>query len=268
MKQRLITAAVGVCIVVPIFIFSDTFAWEIFITLCSVIGTFELVRALRLMARPELSLPSLLYALIVPLFSGSNYQVIFDLKVLYLCIMLFSGIVVNRCDSPEKVCLAAAFTVYVVASFASLLLLRRMDIGAYLFMLVFVGAWMTDSFAYFVGRFCGRHKLCPKISPKKTVEGAIGGWVGCIVCFLIYGFIIETFTDKSADYLLLILTGAVIGVVSQMGDLVASALKRRVKIKDFSNLLPGHGGVLDRFDSVMSVSVFLLFFASRVALFV
>lgn len=267
MKQRLITAGIGLCIVVPFFVFSNTYAWEVFIALCSVLGVFELMRAVKLLPRFELSIPSLLYAAAVPLFSACDYKVALDMTVLYLCVMLFLGIVVNRKDSPERICCGAAFSIYVVITFSSLLFLRRMEVGAYLFMLVFVGAWMTDSFAYFVGKFTGKRKLCPLLSPKKTVEGALGGWVGCIVCFLLYGLIIEICTEKTANYLFLILTGAVVGIVSQLGDLLMSALKRRVNLKDFSNILPGHGGILDRFDSVMAVSTFLYLLASRIQLF-
>lgn len=267
MKQRLITAGIGLCIVVPFFVFSNTYAWEVFIALCSVLGVFELMRAVKLLPRFELSIPTLLYAAAVPLFSACNYKTALDMTVLYLCVMLFLGIVVNRKDSPERICCGAAFSVYVVITFSSLLFLRRMEVGAYLFMLVFVGAWMTDSFAYFVGKFTGKRKLCPLLSPKKTVEGALGGWVGCIVCFLLYGLIIEICTEKTANYLFLILTGAVVGIVSQLGDLLMSALKRRVNLKDFSNILPGHGGILDRFDSVMAVSTFLYLLASRIQLF-
>ena len=267
MKQRLITAGIGLCIVIPFFIFSYTYAWEVFIALISVLGVFELLRAVKLVTRWELSVCSLLYALSVPLFSGSTPKTAFDLTVLYLCVMLFLGVVVNRKFPPEKVCYGATFTVYVVITFSSLLFLRRMESGVLLFMLVFVGAWMTDSFAYFVGRFIGRHRMCPELSPKKTWEGAVGGWIGCIACFLLYGFIIEAVSQKTVSYFGLILTGAVAGIVSQLGDLLMSALKRRVNLKDFSNILPGHGGILDRFDSVMTVSAFLYLLASRVSLF-
>ncbi len=267
MKQRLITAGIGLCVVIPFFVFSHTYAWEIFVALISVIGVFELLRAVKLVTRWELSAASLLYAAAVPLFSHSEPKTAFDLTVLYLCVMLFLGVVVNRRHSPDRVCFGATFTVYVVITFSSMLFLRRLEMGVYLFMLVFVGAWMTDSFAYFVGRFIGRHKLCPKLSPKKTKEGALGGWLGCIACFLLYGFIIESVSDKTASYLGLALTGAVAGMVSQLGDLLLSALKRQVNLKDFSNVLPGHGGILDRFDSVMAVSAFLYLLATRVSLF-
>lgn len=267
MKQRLITAGIGLCIVVPIFFLSHTYAWELFIALVNVLGVFELLRAVKLITRWELSVCSVLYAAAVPLLSGREPRVAFDLTVLYLCIMLFLGVVVHRPHSADKVCLGATFTVYVVITFSSMVFVRRLESGVFLFMLVFVGAWMTDSFAYFVGRFFGKHKLCPKLSPKKTREGAVGGWLGCIVCFLIYGLIIESLSDKTADYLGLAVTGAVAGIVSQLGDLLLSALKRQVNLKDFSNILPGHGGVLDRFDSVMAVSAFLYLLVTRVSLF-
>ena len=121
----------------------------------------------------------------------------------------------------------------------------------YIYLLVFIGAWITDTFAYFVGRVAGRHKLIPDISPKKTVEGSIGGIVFCVAAFVGFAFII------GIEYIgvgWLILSGVIVSVVSQIGDLSMSAIKREHGIKDYGRVFPGHGGVLDRFDSVLAVS--------------
>ena len=113
--------------------------------------------------------------------------------------------------------------------------------------------------AYIVGSLIGRHKLIPDVSPKKTVEGAIGGVVFTILASLLYGFIIEKATGNvNADYIVLAAIGLILSVVSQIGDLVASLIKREHGVKDYSKLLPGHGGIMDRFDSILAVSTPLM----------
>ena len=126
------------------------------------------------------------------------------------------------------------------------------------FLLVFITAWVSDSMAYIVGSLIGKHKLIPEVSPKKTVEGAVGGVVFAIIGCLLYGLIIELLTDVEANYLSLSLIGLTLSVVSQLGDLIASLIKREYGVKDYSNLLPGHGGIMDRFDSVLAVSTPLM----------
>jgi phosphatidate cytidylyltransferase len=117
--------------------------------------------------------------------------------------------------------------------------------------------WVTDTFAYFSGRLFGKHKLIPAVSPKKTVEGAIGGAVFCALATLLYGFIVQKAYGVIPNYPVLILGGLMIAAVSQIGDLVFSAIKRQYGIKDYGMMLPGHGGLLDRFDSCIAVSVLI-----------
>ena len=112
---------------------------------------------------------------------------------------------------------------------------------------------MTDTFAYFSGYLFGKHKLIPKISPKKTIEGSIGGVIGSIVCCIIFGYIFKL------DIIQMIIIGGLGSVIAQIGDLFASAIKRYVGIKDYGKLIPGHGGILDRFDSVILVAPFVYY---------
>lgn len=128
--------------------------------------------------------------------------------------------------------------------------------------LIFITAWGTDTFAYFSGYLFGKRKLCPSISPKKTIEGAIGGILGSMVISLIFGY----FFLK--DYLFAVaLIGIVGSIAAQIGDLSASLIKRYMGIKDFGNIMPGHGGVLDRFDSILftapTVYYILIFLINR-----
>ena len=129
--------------------------------------------------------------------------------------------------------------------------------GAAMVWLVFLSAWGSDTFAYFVGKTIGRHKLCPQLSPNKTVEGAVGGVVGAAVLGMLYAFLMLWLQPGNLAQLgvgfvpVSAAVCAVCAALSQFGDLAASAIKRHTGVKDFGTLIPGHGGVLDRFDSVL-----------------
>lgn len=127
--------------------------------------------------------------------------------------------------------------------------------GIFFILFAAFGAWMTDVFAFFAGSFLGKHKLCPKISPKKTVEGAIGGVLGCVLASLILYAVFVNFVweTESANYIAVALMSVFLSIISMCGDLTASVIKRNFEIKDFGKLIPGHGGVLDRFDSIIFV---------------
>jgi phosphatidate cytidylyltransferase len=118
--------------------------------------------------------------------------------------------------------------------------------GVQLFLFVVVAMWVSDTGAYFTGRTLGKHKLCPGISPKKTIEGAVGG----LVWTLVYAAIVRQWWRPNDSWTMVLLLALVLGVTAQLGDLLESTVKRAAQIKDSSNLLPGHGGILDRFDSL------------------
>ena len=135
--------------------------------------------------------------------------------------------------------------------------MRYIDkIGLFCLGPVLISAWITDCGAYFAGYFFGKHKLIPEVSPKKTVEGAIGGVIGCAIAntvlYAVYSnFIFET---SANNYASIVVASVITSIVGMCGDLTASLIKRNYGIKDFGNLIPGHGGIMDRFDSIMFVS--------------
>ncbi len=131
---------------------------------------------------------------------------------------------------------------------------HRVAAGNCLVMLVLLCTWASDTFAFFVGKNLGKHKLSPKSSPNKTWEGSIGGWTGSVVLALITGYVIHLPLWHA------LFMGAVFGIVSQMGDLTASAIKREIGIKDFGSIIPGHGGVLDRIDSILFTAPFAYYY--------
>lgn len=133
------------------------------------------------------------------------------------------------------------------------LTINDFKLGGIYVWLIFIISFMTDTFAYFSGYLFGKHKLIPSISPKKTIEGSIGGVLGSTICCVIFGYV---FNLEIAH---MVLVGSLGSVVAQFGDLFASAIKRYVGIKDYGKLIPGHGGILDRFDSVILVAPFVYY---------
>ncbi|MCR4709229.1 MAG: phosphatidate cytidylyltransferase [Clostridiales bacterium] len=162
----------------------------------------------------------------------------------------------------EDMASTALGIIYVPFLFHFAVLIDECDYAKNYIWLVFIIAFGTDIFAYFSGVFLGKHKLCPTLSPKKTVEGAIGGMIGALVFSLLFGnFFLEPGHAFNARFIIMILIGS---IVSMLGDLSASAFKRQMGIKDYGNLIPGHGGILDRFDSVLFVAPYLYFYIALV----
>ena len=150
--------------------------------------------------------------------------------------------------------MAAAFGVFYVSIMLSYIYQTRMleDRGAYLVWLIFLCSWGSDTCAYCLGVLFGKHKMAPILSPKKSIEGAVGGVVGAALLTALYCYIFRTQMDVTNTEILILSLGACVGaLISMIGDLAASAIKRNYDIKDYGKLIPGHGGILDRFDSVI-----------------
>lgn len=150
--------------------------------------------------------------------------------------------------------------IYAPVLFSFIYLTRELEYGEYFVWVIFISSWISDTCAYCVGMLLGKHKLAPVLSPKKSIEGAIGGILGSALFGALFGyFLVESVIATKQVTWVFALIGAVGSVVSQIGDLAASAIKRNYNIKDYGKLIPGHGGIMDRFDSVLVTAPMVYF---------
>ena len=269
MKTRTITSVFILLVTVPIILLSKYIIYPIALSALAVMATYEILRALGVEKNWYLSIPAYILAGVFPFASyfvtdQSSFTYLLTIAALiYIYMIYIMGVsVFSKGQTSFKTISEVLLSVnYVVVSFTSLSMIRYIDkeIGLYKLILVFIVSWVCDAMAYVVGSLFGKHKLIPEISPKKTVEGAIGGIVSAVAAFMLYGLILDlAIPSIEVNYIVLAVFGLVLAVVSQLGDLIASLIKREHNIKDYGNLLPGHGGIMDRFDSIMAVSTILL----------
>ena len=256
MTKRIATAVVALALFVPVLYFAGTWVYPAVVALLGVVAVWEMLGCIGVRARLFLSLPSALLAVAAPLLARFCPVALYPLYLVYGLYLLFASVLFY--SKTEFVTLAkTAFTMlFVTFGFASLVLVRDAEPLRYL--LIFVAAWSTDTFALFAGKLFGRRKLCEHISPKKTVAGAVGGVIGCIAAFAVYALAVGLLYDiweTWENYLLLALLAVCGSLVSMLGDLAASVIKRAFGVKDYGNIFPGHGGVLDRFDSILPLGI-------------
>ncbi len=160
----------------------------------------------------------------------------------------------------EQIMCAFFCVAYAPVMLSFIYLVRELSYGVYSVWMIFISSWICDTCAYLVGMLIGKHKLAPVLSPKKSIEGAVGGVVGAALVGALYGYlIVEPVVSEQKITWVFVLISAVGAVISQVGDLAASAIKRNHEIKDYGKLIPGHGGVMDRFDSVIFTAPMVYF---------
>lgn len=274
MKVRVITAVIGIAILFPFFWLSDpmgvasplSYIFPVALSALTLVAVWELLHCIGLHRNYFVSVPLYLAAIAFPVLARVMGELEADFAQLSVIVTLalavyLLAVIVFQFGKTEmgKVALSFLVSIYVIGSFSAIVVLRDVPVaGRFLFLIPFVFSWVTDTFAYFCGRLFGKHKLIPAVSPKKTVEGAIGGAVFCALTAFVYGLVVNACFDVVPNYPVLILSGLLISVVSQIGDLAMSAIKRQYDLKDFGKILPGHGGILDRFDSSIAVTVVVL----------
>ena len=281
MLKRIITSIVAAAVFIPFLIFSSTWAFPAAIAICSFLGCYEMLTCIGKNKNAFFAIPISLIAAASPLavrYAYLNNILFTDFAQLALGIALIAALYIfaiavfdNKKTTVTDASLIYMSCLYIIAAFSAIIYIHDyIGFGNMIYLLTFICAWTTDIFAYFTGRVLGRHKLIESVSPKKTVEGAIGGIAFCVIAMVVFGLVLESFFDlgeSKANYLVLSISGIFISIVSQIGDLVMSVIKRHYGIKDYGKIFPGHGGILDRFDSVLAVSIMLAFICTYFNLF-
>jgi len=254
---RIITALIGIPVLLFIIISGG---WVLRFTIIAIviIGFYEFCNAVSKQYNPMRPLG---FASVVMIANGSLYA--HEPFEVFLAVLIIFVLIVVVITYPKHTIVDASITVFGVLYLGFLFpfvsLVREMAMGEFFVWLIFISAWGTDTFAYFTGYFLGKNKLAPVLSPKKTIEGAIGGIIGAALLGFAYTWVYGTYYNTGImPYLWGVpLIVAVGSVVAQFGDLSASTIKRYLDVKDFGHILPGHGGILDRFDSVLFTAPFI-----------
>lgn len=268
-KTRLISSIVLVLILATALILGGNILWGFTLGI-SLIGLWELNRVLK-NEKNVLGFISygscIIYYVCLMLWEkelsdvilNSNY---FEIITLALLIGLMAAYVLTFPKYKAQDIWLSYFGFYYVAVMLSFIYKVRMveGYGIYLVWLVFICSWVCDTCAYCVGMLFGKHKLAPHLSPKKTIEGALGGIAGSVVAGALYGMVLKNVIHTElTPVILFAIIGAAGAVISMIGDLAASAIKRNYDVKDYGKLIPGHGGILDRFDSVIATAPIIYF---------
>ena len=266
MKQRLISAAVALVILAAVFACYQTVVLNIAIGLVSGIAIFELLHATGFVKSKAVLIFSILYSFCTPFFGMLSNEGAVLITVLYLVLLIGTLLRFHNEIHFEEIAISFFLSMAVPGALSCVVLLRDQYEESFLYILLCcIAAWISDSCAYFAGRAFGKHKMSPQISPHKTIEGAIGGVVGCVAfsllaCWL-YGLYQHSVgVELTFTWWLIALLAVVCSLVSIAGDLTSSVIKRQRGLKDFGKIMPGHGGVMDRFDSFIFVAptVYLL----------
>ena len=264
MAKRVVSGLIGFVILCFVCFLENDVLFNIAVSVVSIIGLNEFYHAVRQKGIKPIETIGYICCILLCGIGFINSDILIPVLVLIMPILFFLLSLIEVISNMKVNFIDIACTIfgiiYVPIMFLFLLLTWHMKNGHLLVWFIFFGAWMTDVFAYLVGKTIGKHKFS-KISPNKSIEGCIGGILGSAIFFGIYAYYLNTnhLTVLNSEFSigLMVILGAFISVISQIGDFTASAIKRYCEIKDFGAIMPGHGGVLDRFDSIIMISPFV-----------
>ncbi|WP_312693563.1 phosphatidate cytidylyltransferase [Caproiciproducens sp.] len=270
MKERVASGVSLVIFLAAIVVFNSTFpaALNIAIALISVLAVFEIISALGLSKNFVLLVPSLIFSAVIPLLQLIPTQQIQADTLqqaayfLYTAVIFGALILYHQVITFREVGVIYSMSLMIPSALETIISIRTLGgrHGMFYVIIAIFSAWIADTGAFFAGRRWGKHKLCPNISPKKTVEGVIGGFVLNIIAMVVFGYIFHAIYyaySVEISYLTLVIIGFFGTIMSILGDLSFSLIKRSCHIKDFGEIIPGHGGILDRFDSVIFEAPFV-----------
>lgn len=261
MKLRIVTGLVAFALLVGVLLLPPVALYVGFSLVCA-LAIYEMFVVTDLQIHRELLVAAMAFGVMVPFFNQS-YGRWLAAAAVAIWVMLLIIVQLRKTDtlSVQQVGLAFFLTLLLSIGLSCTAYCRTFNqYGLFYLMLALIIAWGTDIGAYFTGTLCGRHKLCPHISPKKTVEGFIGGWISAVVLSLLWVLLWRRFAPSDAaavSYWQVGLIAFALSPLSVLGDLFASIVKRQYNTKDYGNIMPGHGGVMDRFDSLVLVGPFL-----------
>lgn len=253
MKTRIISGAVFVVVLALLFFFAPLAVTAIAMAALCAVASWELLHATGLVKNIRMNIYSAVMAVLVAVWSwlGCGYAPML-LGVLLYGAVLFGELLLSSGKTPAAhigYCLLSGLVIPFLLS--ALLRIRSLHGGRILLLIPFIMAYCSDTGAYFIGVFFGKHKMCPNISPKKSWEGFAGGILVAVIAMALYALVLQRGMQWNASLLLALMYGFVGALGSVFGDLTMSVIKRQTGIKDYGNLIPGHGGILDRFDSVL-----------------
>lgn len=261
--KRVLSSAVLVPIVLIVFILGNKYVVDVFMGIVALRCIYELFNAFEKKGHHPVKWVGYLACIAIMLIHviPKEYALAVISAILPTSILLLFILVIIHKTKIDVIDIAITFfgVCYCVLSLMFMSLIREIKNGKFLIWYVFLASWLTDVFAFLVGKAIGKHHFTD-ISPKKTIEGCIGGTVGSIICIIIYTVLLNSFAGFNLNIWLVIAVGVVLSIIGQIGDLAASTIKRYVGIKDYSDLIPGHGGMLDRVDSVIFIAPFTYLF--------
>lgn len=269
MKERVASGVSLVLFLAAIVVFNSTIpaALNIAIALISGLAVFEIISALGLSKNFVLLIPSLVFSAVIPMIQAIAPPLQVDILqqaayFLYTVVIFGALILYHKVLTFREVGVIYSMSLMIPTALETLISLRNLGgkHGMFYVIIAIFSAWIADTGAFFAGSLWGKHKLCPDISPKKTVEGVIGGFALNIIAMIVFGYIFHAVYyaySVEISYLTLVVIGFFGTIMSILGDLSFSLIKRSCHIKDFGEIIPGHGGILDRFDSVIFEAPFV-----------
>lgn len=256
--KRLTSALLGFPLVVVMLLIGNKYITGVAISIIAMISISEYFNAVSKVSKPVkwVGYLSCLVIAMTTLVTKNEVFTMASISLNIIFLMLFLAVIFSGMKTTIKDVSYTFFGIfYVVFCSIFLVLIDQMEHGQILIWYTIFSAWGTDTFAYFTGKAIGKHKFS-KVSPKKSIEGCIGGTIGAVVLMLIYTYFINKNLNLEITYTYIIGMGIILSILGQIGDFAASSIKRFVDVKDYSNLIPGHGGMLDRIDSLIFLAPF------------